>query len=377
MKLEKEISYLSLQNSQLKKENCVQAKIIQQFKLLYASTLKLNSQITCDAGHHRCKIIHRRYNYVNSSVKDQDHLCLPAKTVSKSEPAITDRSFYKKLSKNIDLLQYKYGSPTILNNKVLVASAETKYSPPGRLSKTVTRRFRNVPLVMYERRRMESIKSTNSSKNLVISNSAKLKCSQKEEVQDDTETKTDESGEVSSDASSHLNVSDTDNPVSSCYNPEENNSFASETDAGGSDIYIYDDFTDVKLYNEEEAYAREAHYYQLLQAGYYDDPINYADCENEQSAAANHDEENPVHASYDEEPVDAIYYEKNPVDSIYEDQTDAVYEDGTFLDEFYERGQCFNDIYEAENMVDNLCDDGHGIEGFYDANYCEDSWEDE
>ena len=68
---QKLVNSLNLQITHLKNECTVQAKVIQQLKTLYSSSLSRNVKY-CDAGHLYCKIQHKKYNYVNPNVQDQD-----------------------------------------------------------------------------------------------------------------------------------------------------------------------------------------------------------------------------------------------------------------------------------------------------------------
>ena len=123
---QKLVNSLNLQITHLKKECTVQAKVIQQLKTLYSSSLCKNAKY-CDAGHLYCKIQHNRYNYVNPNVQDQDQK--PA-VIVKDRMSIqekNERLIIKKMSKKIDILQSRYGTPSNLQliGSILVSSVDT------------------------------------------------------------------------------------------------------------------------------------------------------------------------------------------------------------------------------------------------------------
>ena len=72
----------------------------------------------CDEGRRRCKIQHSKYNYRRPQFKEvEKSLFLAAKQ--------DETIFFKQMSKKIDITQSKYGTPSRLYHKILVASDET------------------------------------------------------------------------------------------------------------------------------------------------------------------------------------------------------------------------------------------------------------
>ena len=121
--LQLQVSSLNLRIKFLTKESSIQSQVIQQLKTLHASTKTQMSNICCDAGHKRCKIQHKLYNYVNGCINTNTKL----KLAQMSPPIKSESLFYKKLSKKIDAIQYKYGAPSIYTDKIFVASADTVF----------------------------------------------------------------------------------------------------------------------------------------------------------------------------------------------------------------------------------------------------------
>ena len=115
----------------LLEETGIRSKVIGQLKQLYKSRSsyvaqnKPNLKSRCDRGHFQCSIYHARYNWVNQDRTLFENI-LPSGMIppqSKND----DHLYYKRLAKNIDLLQSKYGYPSCLTNKVLIASCDTVF----------------------------------------------------------------------------------------------------------------------------------------------------------------------------------------------------------------------------------------------------------
>ena len=112
LNLKQKCKQLETKVALLKEESLISARIINQLKLLSASSLKpclnykninhcskLKSKFVCGAGHFICKIVYARFNFVNR-MADQE-----------TEP---------QKKKNIDLLQSKYGFPSIHSRSLLL-----------------------------------------------------------------------------------------------------------------------------------------------------------------------------------------------------------------------------------------------------------------
>ena len=236
-KLQNEVSSLKLKLSLLQKENFAQAMIIQQLKLLYRSTLQLNAKVCCDAGHYNRKIRHHMYNYVNRAVvKDQDPSSVM--TIEKSPTVVkNDVLFFKRLSKNIDLIQSKYGFPSSLSSKIMIAAADVIHVEPKKhvelpRERKNTIRYYRVPLVMYERRKLKTLKPKSAPEKYVDKNSSlELKYQKRSDIKTECESDldTDESGEASI-ASESCSCSVKSSDSSSDDNSENSAIFFNSTD---------------------------------------------------------------------------------------------------------------------------------------------------
>ena len=146
--LKKKLTSLNIQVALLKSECAVQSRIIQQLKMLHASSSKLKSWY-CDAGHYLCKIDHRKYNFANGA-QDQDLKFVSFTTTSVPRSLNDEKFAVKMLSKKIDLLQSKYGVISGQHDKIMVASSDTIYIEPKVMKKMNLQkgRYCKVPLIM-------------------------------------------------------------------------------------------------------------------------------------------------------------------------------------------------------------------------------------
>ena len=139
----------------LMKETKIQHRVIDQLKLLYESktSVSLKSTYTsknyCDQGHYKCEILHRRFNLVKvllgsrltidaTKVPTNGEVYIGGYSDQKCKPNILPKMVetaagscvkkrnemlqIKKLSKLVDCFQAKYGLPSPLQDKIMVAS---------------------------------------------------------------------------------------------------------------------------------------------------------------------------------------------------------------------------------------------------------------
>ena len=92
-------------------ENATQDKIIKQYKKLKTST----AAFFCDRLHPQCKISHAKYSYINPNCADKN---VTMKAKSKNDinkmtghKARLHPTDFKKIIRNLDVLQFKYGIP--------------------------------------------------------------------------------------------------------------------------------------------------------------------------------------------------------------------------------------------------------------------------
>ena len=145
--LEQKIAMINLNNIYLKKESTIQRKIIDQLKVLHVSTLKTTQwKITgkCAAGHYNCKIDHSKFNFVNQYANQT--------TVATPNLIKSESISIKRLSKQVDIIQAKYGMPCKLHNTVMVASEDaillkTKTDQTG-VTQSKKPHYCRVPLLM-------------------------------------------------------------------------------------------------------------------------------------------------------------------------------------------------------------------------------------
>ena len=153
--LKKNIEKLKSTCDWLFQETKIQDKVISQLKCLYNSMSLVPRKSTyslknyCDQGHYRCEILHRRFNLVKvslspsltidtTSVPTSRKVYVSAFSDQKSKPNILPQMLeadavscvkkrnemfqIKKLSKLVDCFQAKYGLPSPLQDKIMVAS---------------------------------------------------------------------------------------------------------------------------------------------------------------------------------------------------------------------------------------------------------------
>ena len=115
----------------LLEESCLQSKVIGQLKQLNKSQLinvtktKPNQTECCTRGHFQCKINHARYSLVNKLADTKTNKFVAMKSPL---PILREeKSFFTRLSKQIDRLQNKYGVPSELSREILVASCDVVF----------------------------------------------------------------------------------------------------------------------------------------------------------------------------------------------------------------------------------------------------------
>ena len=376
-RLEDEVSVLKLKISLLKEESLVQAKLISQLKLLHISTLKLNSRTFCDAGHFRCRIDHKRFNFTNMKV-DQD--LEPSKPLDQSVSLLqkslllpkNDEIFLRRLSKNIDILQAKYGLPSSLRDKILIASADSIFIEPvhserATTKKTMVFRYKHVPLVMYDRKprkfkQVTPVKVKDADKHL-FKKEESLDTNGKES-EDDTDASGDAGSVYDSDADLSCSCSD-DSGVAPAVidgNNCKSDSEANREETNGTEFYMYDDYEDLELYDEEEAYAREAYLDALFQASQH--CIDDGQCVDVNSDSC----------YIDGNAFDAQVYYGQAGDGYLEDN--GNYEDAAdYDDDGYDYGHG-DDELDVGCQDDGHIDDEYVDDGQCDGNYDEFSEED-
>jgi len=160
--LQNQVHRLNLMVECLLQETTVQNKIISQLKLLHESQAKaLKKSKVCDRGHYGCQIVHARFNLINSPEKIpvSQNLTSDVKTVYFKN----EKSFFKVMSKKVDIIQAKYGMPTAFKHKIMVASGEdivvsdiSKTGSPRKASSTQRMLWKFVPYIIVNNDRKPS-----------------------------------------------------------------------------------------------------------------------------------------------------------------------------------------------------------------------------
>ena len=122
----RKVEKLQLIADGLYEETRVQKKVIDQYKKLlecYSQPNKITSLHFCDRRHIGCRVDHTRYGLVR---KTHDHVRFKAPSLSLVTSHETKVKYpsLKKMSKFVDLFQAKYGLPSSIRDKVLVALPE-------------------------------------------------------------------------------------------------------------------------------------------------------------------------------------------------------------------------------------------------------------